>query len=226
MPHEGRRAECGHVFATSQGLRPALDLIGRRWRSLPARIGPPGNVEPKIQSGVGPDSQPELVPATSTAEGDGVLSQTPEPLRIAPRQPQNLDQDRLDHVDRHSDGLAPGFRYINPSGLSFLGLHAGSSPLQRFLLDRGCLRCRHARASRGRRRLPRLSLPSRYLEEMGEPRSNPRLRMGAFPEVGRDRIFKSKLNSPSMRRRRSTELVLPLRALTYLFALAATCDRC
>src|SRR5579875_589007 len=183
-------------------------------------------MEPKIQSGVGSNSQPKFVSATGIAEGDGVLSQTPEPLRIAPRRPQNLDQDRLDHVDRHSDGLAPGFRYINPSGLSFFGLHAGSSPLQRFLLDRGWLRCRHARAARGRRHLPRPSLPSRYLEELGEPRSNPRLRLGAFPEVGRDRIFKSELSSPSMRRRRSAELVLPLREPTNLFALAAAGDRC
>ena len=71
--HARREGAGAEYRKLAEGFAAALGEGGRRRRSLPPGVRPPGHVEPEVQSGLGPDPRAGPLPAGGRAEGDGVL---------------------------------------------------------------------------------------------------------------------------------------------------------
>ena len=118
----GQLRQAGRCAGRRQDVDKSIAELARSWRpsgSTAAADGDhyrltfdkQGHLEPEVQPGVGPAAGARSVSARGRAKGDRLLPDKAERLRPAARQPQDLHQERLDHLDRqHGPNAATIFR--------------------------------------------------------------------------------------------------------------------
>ena len=81
VPDARRQGDRGQVLRPRQGRRQALDESRRRGGPLPPGLRQAGNLEPEIQSRLGPHPGAERLPALRRREGGRALQESDAPLR-------------------------------------------------------------------------------------------------------------------------------------------------
>ena len=192
---EGKKESAGHYRTKAQEFAKRWVEMARRRRPLRLAFDKPGTWSQKYNLVWDKILGLNLFPHGSRSQGNRLLRKSPQPLRLAPRQPQNLYETRLGVLDGHPGRVAAGLGEIDLAHLRLGESIAHPSSPHRLVLDSR----RHAGgipgALRGGRNLHQDAVGPRRVEGMDRP-SEPLMRIAKYSE---ELLFVARASRPLWR---------------------------